>query len=65
MVPTTRYDFSRAQLEELLDGEPSYRVTQVWEGLYDQRKTPDDMLNLPKALRAKLKELLPPGLAEV
>jgi 23S rRNA (adenine2503-C2)-methyltransferase len=65
MAPTTRYDFSRAELETLLEGEPSYRVKQVWEGLYDQRKSPDEMLNLPKSLRAKLKELLPPGLTEI
>jgi 23S rRNA (adenine2503-C2)-methyltransferase len=36
-------------------------VRQVWEGLY-ARGRPADLTNLPKALRARLAELLPPAL---
>ena len=32
----TRYDADRDELGELLDGEPRYRVDQVWQGLYEQ-----------------------------
>jgi 23S rRNA (adenine2503-C2)-methyltransferase len=63
-VPT-RYDVDRAAIAELLDGEPRYRVDQVWSGLYEQLAEPADMTNLPGALRARLRDLLPPALAPV
>lgn len=65
MPPQSRYDYSRDELATLLSSEPSFRVTQIWEGLYGQHKTPDEMSNLPKALRATLNEKLPYGLSEV
>ena len=43
----------------LLDGEPGYRVDQVWDGLYRQLPVPAEMTDLPKALRARLTEELP------
>ena len=58
-----RYDISRPELESLLAGEPRYRVDQVWEGLYARGAGPAEMTDLPKALRARLDEALPPGLA--
>ena len=48
----TRYDVDRAALAELLDDEPRYRVDQVWNGLYQQLAEPDEMTDLPPALRA-------------
>ncbi|MDY7102604.1 MAG: 23S rRNA (adenine(2503)-C(2))-methyltransferase RlmN [Actinomycetota bacterium] len=60
----TRYDADRERLAELLAGEPRYRVDQVWEGLHRHLVDPDDMTNLPKALRARLSEVLPPALTE-
>ena len=36
METTTRYDVTRADLVELLDGTPNYRVEQVWRALYEQ-----------------------------
>ncbi|MCP4085933.1 MAG: 23S rRNA (adenine(2503)-C(2))-methyltransferase RlmN [Actinomycetia bacterium] len=59
---TSRYDADRDLLAELLDGEPRYRVDQVWEGLYLRGADPQDLTNLPKSLRSDLAELLPPAL---
>ncbi len=41
----------------LLDGEPNYRLNQLWSGLYQQGLAPSDITTLPKALRARLEEL--------
>jgi 23S rRNA (adenine2503-C2)-methyltransferase len=49
-------------MAELLDGEPRYRVDQVWQGLYRQAVDPDDMTTLPRALRTRLNDVLPPAL---
>ena len=61
----SRYDADRDTLAAALDGEPRYRIDQVWEGLYTQLKDPEDMTSLPKALRSRLDEELPPALSEV
>ena len=61
---TSRYQYTRAELATLLDGEPRYRLDQIWSGLYEQLKTPEELTNLPKALRARLTEALPLALAE-
>ena len=58
-------DLSRAELGELLDGEPAYRLDQVWDGLYRQRRPLAELSNVPKALRAAIGELLPPALTLV
>jgi 23S rRNA (adenine2503-C2)-methyltransferase len=64
-VTTSLYQPSRAELAELLPGEPRYRVDQVWQGLYEQFSTPAEMTNLPKNLRAGLAERLTPALHAV
>lgn len=66
-LPTTptRYDVTREQLADLLDGEPRYRVDQVWQGLYEQCSEPDDWTTLPRALRGDLAGALPPALTPV
>jgi 23S rRNA (adenine2503-C2)-methyltransferase len=48
------FDLDRAALAEVLDGEPAYRVDQVWEGLYRQLADPAELTNLPKGLREEL-----------
>ena len=48
------YDLDRDALGERLADEPRYRVDQVWDGLYKQLGTPEELTNLPKALRARL-----------
>ncbi|WP_419838651.1 23S rRNA (adenine(2503)-C(2))-methyltransferase RlmN [Candidatus Poriferisodalis sp.] len=58
-------DLSRAELGELLEGEPAYRLDQVWEGLYRQRRPLTEITNVPKSLRRAISELLPPALTLV
>ena len=58
-------DLSRAELGELLEGEPAYRLDQVWEGLYRQRRPLAEITNVPKSLRRAISELLPPALTLV
>jgi 23S rRNA (adenine2503-C2)-methyltransferase len=52
----SRYDLDRAALAEILEdlGQPSYRVGQVWDGLYRRLAEPDALTELPKAVRAAL-----------
>ncbi len=61
----TRYDVSREQLSEVLDGTPRYRVDQAWSGLYERCTDPTEWSNLPQALRAELTERLPAALTPV
>jgi len=61
-LPPSRHDLDRTMLGELLAGEPRYRVEQIWDGLYRQGKDPDELTNVPKALRARLEQLAPPAL---
>jgi 23S rRNA (adenine2503-C2)-methyltransferase len=61
-VTPSRYDLSRADLADALEGEPRFRVDQVWTGLYEQRLDPAEMTTLPKALRARLADELPAAL---
>jgi 23S rRNA (adenine2503-C2)-methyltransferase len=61
----SRYDVDRDALATMLDGEPAYRVEQVWEGLYAQGREPQEMTNLPRSLRSRLDEQLPPALRDV
>ncbi len=65
MSTPTRYDVTREQLAELLDGEPRYRVDQVWDGLYQQCTEPNEWTNVPKALRGGFAERLPSALTPV
>ena len=61
----TRYELTREQFAEVLQGEPKYRVDQIWDGLYTQLADPDDITNLPKKLRSKLSSSLPYALSPV
>jgi 23S rRNA (adenine2503-C2)-methyltransferase len=59
------YDLTREELAVVLEGEPAYRVGQVWDGLHLRVQRPEDMTELPAALRATLHAVLPPALQEV
>jgi len=61
----SRYDLSGAAVAALLAGEPGYRTTQVWDGLYRRLLDPAELTELPKALRARLADepALQPALA--
>jgi 23S rRNA (adenine2503-C2)-methyltransferase len=59
------YDVTHEELAELLAGAPAYRVRQVWDGLHTRVQRPEDMTELPAALRATLATALPPALREL
>ncbi len=59
------YEITRAELDALLEGEPGYRARQVWEGLHARVQRPEEMTELPAALRTALEAELPPSLTEV
>ncbi len=61
-MDTTRYDLSRDEVAALLEGQPRYRVDQVWSGLYDQFSEPSEWTTLPLTLRAELESAMPPAL---
>ncbi|MFL7892737.1 MAG: 23S rRNA (adenine(2503)-C(2))-methyltransferase RlmN [Anaerolineales bacterium] len=51
------YDIEHEDLEQefVLWGEPRYRATQVWDGVYRQLKTNfEDISNIPRDLRSRL-----------
>ncbi len=62
---TTRYGVTREGLQTQLVGHPRYRIDQVWSGFYEHLAEPQDLTNLPKALRADLDRLLPLALDTV
>ncbi len=55
----SRFDISTDDLADMLADEPSYRVRQVWDGLYSRGVAPEAMTNLPLALRDRLIDELP------
>jgi 23S rRNA (adenine2503-C2)-methyltransferase len=60
--PLSRYQLDRDEFGELLADHPTYRVEQIWKGLYEDGLDINDITTLPKALRAELDELLPVAL---
>jgi 23S rRNA (adenine2503-C2)-methyltransferase len=59
---SSAYDVSKEELATLLDGEPRYRVDQVWHGLWVEAQPVGEITTIPKALRARLDELFPSSL---
>jgi len=57
------YDQSRDDLANLLSDEPSFRIRQVWDGLYRRVLRPSEMTDLPIGLRTNLDAALPPALS--
>ena len=49
----------------MLEGEPRYRLDQLWSGLYTQFQHPADITTLPAALRTRISNELPESLIEV
>jgi 23S rRNA (adenine2503-C2)-methyltransferase len=59
MQPISLYDLTREQLaHQFVEwGEPAFRARQIWRWLYQQLVADiDEMTDLPRALRARLKE---------
>ena len=61
-APRSIFDPDRDELSVLLDGEPTYRVEQVWKGLYTDFAEPQAITSLPLTLRNRLDAALPPAL---
>lgn len=59
---TSPWDLDREALGELLQGQPRYRIDQVWKGLYNDGLAPADITTLPKKLRVILERELTPAL---
>ena len=59
----TRYDLEAEEIAALLEGESAYRSRQVFTGLHQGLRTPEEMTDLPLALREKVAEMLPSALS--
>lgn len=53
---------SRSEWADLMDGQPGYRIDQLWHGLYQEGLAPHELTTLPKTLRAKLALRVAPAL---
>ena len=62
---TTLYQPTRDEIASILEGEPRYRLDQLWSGLYTQFQHPADITTLPAALRTRISNELPESLIEV
>jgi 23S rRNA (adenine2503-C2)-methyltransferase len=56
-----RFDLTLEDLSHVLGDEPAFRTRQVWKSLYQGRE-PEEMTDLPLALRSRLAQDLAPGL---
>jgi 23S rRNA (adenine2503-C2)-methyltransferase len=56
-----RFDVTPQELSGILAGEPAFRTRQVWRSLHLGRE-PEEMTDLPVALRSGLARALEPGL---
>ena len=57
-------DLDRSQLAEALAAHPKYRIDQLWDGLYVQFKSVQEIKNLPAALRDEVSAQFPDALSE-
>jgi 23S rRNA (adenine2503-C2)-methyltransferase len=64
-VTTSLYQPTRDEIASILEGEPRYRLDQLWSGLYTQFQHPADITTLPAALRTRISNELPESLIEV
>ena len=56
------YQYSKEELRSFLVGEPSYRVEQLWRGLWSEARALAAITTIPKSLRARLVEEFPSSL---
>jgi 23S rRNA (adenine2503-C2)-methyltransferase len=59
------YEYSRDELAETLEGEPRYRVDQVWHGLWSEAQQFSEITTIPTSLRSRLTEQFPVSLEVV
>jgi 23S rRNA (adenine2503-C2)-methyltransferase len=64
---SSRYGATRAEYETWMEahGHPRYRVQQVWDALYKQRRPLETVTNLPAALRDEVTAAFPTTLTTV
>ncbi|MHB8218953.1 MAG: 23S rRNA (adenine(2503)-C(2))-methyltransferase RlmN [Acidimicrobiales bacterium] len=60
-----RYDATFEDVASLLDGEPEFRIRQLWDGLYRRAQRPAEMTDLPLGLREQMEVALPAALTQV
>jgi 23S rRNA (adenine2503-C2)-methyltransferase len=65
LTAPSRYGVTRRELGALLADQPRYRVDQVWDGLYRQLASVEDLTTLPRTLRDDLAGSLPKALTLV
>ena len=63
--PPSIYELDRGGAAAAMAGEPSYRVDQLWTGLYAELGDVADISPLPASVRADLQQRFPPALAPV
>lgn len=56
------YELTKEGLADELRGEPSYRVDQVWHGLWNEAQGFEQITTIPTALRLSLSERFPSSL---
>ena len=56
------YECTKEELSTLLEGEPRYRVEQLWHGLWVEGLSVESISTIPASLRARLAEEFPPAL---
>jgi 23S rRNA (adenine2503-C2)-methyltransferase len=59
------YEYTKEGLADLLHDEPSYRLDQLWQGLWVEGLAIDEITTIPKTLRARLLEQFPSSLTVV
>jgi 23S rRNA (adenine2503-C2)-methyltransferase len=59
------YEYTKEELATLLDGEPRYRLDQLFTGLWTEGRALDEITTMPKALRHRLVEQFPSSLEVV
>jgi 23S rRNA (adenine2503-C2)-methyltransferase len=59
------YGADREELADALDGEPRYRLDQVWRGLWVERRPLGEVTTVPAALRGRLATRYPGALQAV
>jgi 23S rRNA (adenine2503-C2)-methyltransferase len=64
-VVISRYDADLAAITAALRGEPAYRARQVWDGLHRRAVEPEEMTDLPAALRSRVAATFPRALTAV
>jgi 23S rRNA (adenine2503-C2)-methyltransferase len=64
-MTSSLYQPTRDEIASILEGEPRYRLDQLWSGLYTHFQHPADITTLPAALRTRISNELPESLIEV